>query len=332
MNSELNSYKKNRIAEVTKIYVTTVNGITAKYRADMRTTSKSWSRNKTVYLKQLSDQYKINIAIAKNAYNLEVKRINAYVPPSSVGPITARKALLVGVNYVGTPYELYGCVEDAGRMRDLLSTRGFTEFTLVTDDTVITPTKENILNSFRNMIATANAGDLLFFYYSGHGSNIYDNNGDETDKLDEMIVGSDMRGVLDDEFKTILTENMKEGVTLFALFDSCYSGTMLDLKYCYMDSTNYNKYSENNRVSEYPGNVIMISGCSDKQTSSEAVINNLPQGAVSLAFTETLKSGGNLTWRNLLINMRNFLKNNGFTQTPQISTDSFYNIDTPLFV
>ena len=51
-------------------------------------------------------------------------------------------------------------------------------------------------------------------------------------------------------------DNIKPNVTLFCVFDSCHSGTVLDLKYQYLDSSNYNSFSENEKNLETNGNVI----------------------------------------------------------------------------
>lgn len=64
-----------------------------------------------------------------------------------------RKALLVGINYIGTSRELKGCIEDTKHMRKLLTAvYGFPDndstITVLTDDnpnTYLQPTKKNIL-------------------------------------------------------------------------------------------------------------------------------------------------------------------------------------------
>ena len=76
----------------------------------------------------------------------------------------------------------------------------------------------------------------------------------------------------------------------------------------------------------------MISGCSDVQTSSDAYINNKNQGAMTWAFLEAFKSEKNITWRNLLIKMRDLLKKSNFSQLPQLTSGSFFNIDSPVFI
>jgi hypothetical protein len=147
-----------------------------------------------------------------------------------------------------------------------------------------------------------------------------------------MIISSDLKGITDDELKTIISTNLKKDATLVCLFDSCHSGTMLDLKYNYSDSTNNDKYTENDKVSECNGNVIMISGCMDSQTSAEAFINNKAQGALTWSFIETLNKTSNYSWREFLKLMRDNLKNSSFSQIPQLSTDSIYDIDSRIFI
>jgi len=137
---------------------------------------------------------------------------------------------------------------------------------------------------------------------------------------------------VDDEIKSIIQDNLKEGVTLFALFDSCYSGTVLDLKYQYMDSLNYDNYSENETQLETLGNVLMISGCTDTQTSADAYINKLSQGAMTWSLLDSLKKQPNCSWRDLVKNMRGLLKSSWFDQIPQFSCGKFENIDDSVFI
>ena len=141
-----------------------------------------------------------------------------------------------------------------------------------------------------------------------------------------------LKFIVDDDLKTIINKNLKNNVTLIAMFDSCFSESVLDLKYQYLDSLNNNNFTENNNETDTTGNVIMISGCSDIQTSSDATINGKKQGALTWAFLETFKSNNNLTWKQLLEGMRDLLESKNFTQIPQLSCGKFINIDTPVFI
>jgi hypothetical protein len=133
-----------------------------------------------------------------------------------------------------------------------------------------------IIKAFKNLLQNAIYGDTLVFAYSGHGTYTTDLNGDELDGFDEMIIPIDATNVqsciIDDEFKTIIDAYLKYGVKLFILMDCCFSGTILDLKYNYMDDENFDKTTVNAKSNETNGQVIVFSGCTDKQTSIEIAI------------------------------------------------------------
>jgi len=336
MSNELQIFKQNRINEITSIFNSNVARLNSNLATNLRTIQLSRFRNKQQLLIAVINKYNNDINILRNNLNASIQKINSFRPEFAVNKanIKNKKAILIGINYINTPYELSGCIDDTNRMKHLLSSHEFNDFKILTDLTDCKPTKANILNEFKNLIVNAKAGDVLFFYYSGHGSYTYDRNRDETDGKDEMIISSDLQEVLDDELKTILQNHLSREVTIIGLFDSCHSGTMFDLKYNYLGrkSSNDDIYSENDKVSECQGNVIMISGCMDEQTSAEAFIENKVQGALTWSFIECLNNSPNCSWRELIKTMRDSLKNNGFSQIPQLSTDSFYDIDSKVFI
>jgi len=240
-----------------------------------------------------------------------------------------KKALLIGINYYNTPNQLSGCINDVNNMKTKLIERGFSDknITLITDNSKSKkkPTRNNIISEFTNLLKNGKEGDLLYFHYSGHGSYILDTNKDELDGCDEMIVSCDMFGILDDELKSIINSNLKKDVTLVFFSDSCHSGSILDLKYQFLDSTQNNNVVINEGCNETDGNVIMISGCQDNQTSADAKINNDFQGAMTNALLCVLNKKSSISWVNLLKDMRNELKCSNFEQIPQLSSGK--NID-----
>ena len=245
-----------------------------------------------------------------------------------------KKALLIGLNYIGTSNELFGCINDTNSIKERISNKEFNNIRILTDLSDIKPTYNTILEEFTNLLVNSKEGDLLLFFYSGHGSNILDNNNDETDGHDEMIIPYDFKPILDDELKQIIQTNLKANVTLFAMFDSCFSGTVLDLKYQYLDSLNYDNYTENSTTLETEGNVIMISGCSDLQTSVDSKFNGIYNGAMTWALLDILNNNINepISWRELIKAMRDLLKNNGFEQLPQLSSGKPLDIDSNVFI
>ena len=314
-----------------KIYNANCISVTQYYNNIINIISKSRANNKAKQVNTVKNLLVSSISNLTKKYNADCLIIQNFTP-KQIKISKAKKALLVGINYTGTTNELFGCINDANSIKERISTKGFTSINTITDLTTKKPTRDNILREFRNLLINSQAGDLLFFLYSGHGSYDLDRNSDEADGYDELIVTSDLKSITDDEFKTIIQQNLKKDVTLFAMFDSCFSGTMLDLRYQYMDSLNYDKYTENDKQAITVGNVFMISGCADNQTSADAVFNNKANGALTWSLLESLKQKPNDSWRELVKNMRDLLKTSEFTQIPQFSSGSFVNIDTPVFI
>jgi hypothetical protein len=331
MNQELSQYKANRLSDLKKIYNANCISVTQYYNNIINIISKSRAINKAKQVNTVKNLLASSISNLTKKYNTDCLTIQNFTP-KQIKIDKAKKALLVGINYTGTSSELYGCINDVNCIKERISSKGFTSINTITDLTTKKPTRGNILSEFKSLLINSQAGDLLFFLYSGHGSYDLDRNGDEADGYDELIVSSDSKGISDDELKTIIQQNLKQDVTLFAMFDSCFSGSVLDLRYQYMDSLNYDKYTENDKQAVTVGNVFMISGCTDEQTSADAVFNNKPNGAMTWSLLESLKQKPNDSWRELVKNMRDILKTSEFDQIPQFSSGSFVNIDSPVFI
>ncbi|KAJ5084481.1 hypothetical protein NUU61_009060 [Penicillium alfredii] len=156
-----------------------------------------------------------------------------------------RKALLIGVNYFGQKGQLRGCINDVKNMSTYLNQNfGYAreDMVLLTDDQqnpMSQPTKANILRAMHWLVKDAQPNDSLFFHYSGHGGQTPDLDGDEDDGYDEVIYPVDFRAaghIVDDEMHRIMVQSLRPGVRLTAIFDSCHSGSALDLPYIYSTS------------------------------------------------------------------------------------------------
>lgn len=246
------------------------------------------------------------------------------------------KALVVGINYVGmngedTSLELRGCINDARNLSEYLvdskNVDSLDQVRCITDDTEVKPTRETIINNYREMLDKAEAGDVLYFTFSGHGTYTLDRSGDEEDGKDEVLVCLDKTGIRDDELKALTMNHLKEGVSIVILFDCCHSGTLMDLKYSYLSGGDYSKVETNTKSQETKGNVYLISGCRDDQTGADAYINRKFQGAMSWAFLRAMKEKKDISWKELLLRMRELLKPY-FTQIPQLSSGREINIDS----
>lgn len=93
-------------------------------------------------------------------------------------------------------------------------------------------TYANVKQAFeRWLVNGVSANDRVLFYFSGHGTQVPDNNADETDNSDEALIMYDVKMVnkrltnvlIDDEFAALL-QNIPSQNTL-VLVDACHSGT-----------------------------------------------------------------------------------------------------------
>lgn len=232
-------------------------------------------------------------------------------------------ALLVGIDYKGTTYELNGCINDANHMSQYLISQNISKdkIYILTDNTPVKPTKINIINSFKKLLNDATSGEQLVFFYSGHGSQVdnVDKNKD-TEPLDDVLLTIDANYIIDDELNQIIQENLKPNVKLFVLFDCCHSGTMLDLKYNYPIVKNLPPVIvDNGSTGDTKSQVFYISGCKDDQESMDAFINSKSQGAFTWAFLEAVKNNSIMSWSKLVTSIRDNIVKYQFKQVPQFS-------------
>lgn len=153
-----------------------------------------------------------------------------------------RKALLVGINYIGQKNELRGCINDVKNLSAFLIERynyKLEDMVILTDDQsdpVRQPTKANIIRAMGWLVSGAQPNDSLFLHYSGHGGQTEDLDGDEDDGYDEVIYPVDFKvagHIVDDDIHDMVVKPLVQGVRLTAIFDSCHSGTVMDLPYVY---------------------------------------------------------------------------------------------------
>lgn len=235
-------------------------------------------------------------------------------------------ALLVGLNYYHTQYELHGCVNDVLDMKKFIAEkRGYKEenITLLTDritDNTLPPTKANILGAIGRLVSQLTKGDTLFIHISSHGGQSPDKDHDEHAHRvqDGVIFAASFEEIYDEELRKQLVDKIPEGVKLRCFFDCCHSATDLDLPYVYVKPDRYHKDS-NPCLSGQSDDCLMISGCKDSGTSDDAVIGGRPNGALTHALLKTLTWQEDLPWRDILTIVRHELKAEGHNQIPQLS-------------
>jgi hypothetical protein len=246
-------------------------------------------------------------------------------PPEPVeprAPTRRRLALSIGINYTGQEGALRGCHNDVVNLRTVLQRQfGFT-VTIMTDDTPTKPTRAGVLAALGAIVTQSRQPDVeaVFISYSGHGSHARDESGDEPDRRDETIIPLDYAiagHITDDEIHAILAGL---GCPAVMLFDSCHSGSILDLHYRYQAK---NAVVEENRGDRLPQRVVCLSGCTDSTTSADAYIeaSRRFQGAMTTAFLYVLaRRKYQATCFEILAGVQARVRAMGHVQVPQLSS------------
>jgi hypothetical protein len=259
-----------------------------------------------------------------------------------------KRAILIGSNYKNTGYPLNGCVNDVNTMAQLFESWGF-QITKMTDLSPgdLFPTKVNIINKLNYMVDTLEDFGTLVVYYSGHGSRVADQNGDEVSGKDSVIVPNDFNSqgvIVDDTIREILTRKPDADRNIFAIFDSCNSGSVCDLRYNYF-ATSYRQtpfikqktntdpnliprtaYVENRNYLDTSTNIISLSGCKDDEYSYEMVsVGGISGGALTYALLKCLKTmTPNITFNQLLTDIRNTISGFRLNQNPSLMVGNLY--------
>ncbi len=266
----------------------------------------------------------------------------------------ARRALLVGINDYQGINDLRGCINDVTNMRNILKRYlGFAneDIRVLVDNRA---TKANILYRLSWMVKNAKPGDFLVFHFSGHGSQIRDRDGDELrDRMDELICPWDMNWddgfITDDDLNGIL-KKLPKNVLLEVFLDCCHSGTGLrdmslgrpaelgpdepvlvrylpppmDIQCRYEGEEEELKATRGfKRRDRSTVHHILWAGCKDDQTSADANIGGVYNGAFTYYFCKHMRdTGGRISRKDLLSRLRQSLRHNGYSQVPQLETEA----------
>jgi hypothetical protein len=270
-----------------------------------------------------------------------------------------KKALLVGINYPGTNHALRGCVNDVITMSELITSKfGFTDTRNKRMLTDASATTQNIMERLEWLVDGAQPGDVLFFHYSGHGSQAinqdYNDPGFEIDGKDEIICPIDLdwrdKIIKDDDLKRVFNK-VPQGVNLTVVLDCCHSGGGIDSQYAYQaggvaaaeiinDPMNPNRA----RLLPMPPDIanrglgldlqikprqvqttqdntaILISGCQSHQTSADSFIGNKFMGAATFFIARNLELNNfSIDYKRLVELVNTELAQFGYTQRPELN-------------
>lgn len=139
---------------------------------------------------------------------------------------SGKKALLIGISEYAHLKPLRGAANDVDLMASVLVGRYAFDQGNVRVLRNAAATREAILTSLAALVATAEPHDAIYVHFSGYGSQVSDQSGEELDQLDESLVPYDGRGgaddILDDEIEMFLRDIVKKTRNVTLTLDVCY--------------------------------------------------------------------------------------------------------------
>ncbi|MFA7219754.1 MAG: caspase family protein [Synergistaceae bacterium] len=244
-------------------------------------------------------------------------------------PSDRKLAFCTGINdYPGSGNDLQGCVNDAKEWADLLSGVYGYKVTTRLNKKVSYGSYTEI---FGNMIADSRAGDNIVGTYSGHGTNVPDQNGDESDGRDEALCLYD--GYLIDDCIREMFKNLHPEATLTFISDSCHSASVTRAFMSTMYSKNpprirymppedgfMGDINPNSKLfhPEENMNHILISGCQANEYSYDAYMGGRYHGAMTFNGINILRRYPTITYDNFYKKLRNELPSDSYPQSPSL--------------
>jgi len=242
---------------------------------------------------------------------------------------------------------------DVPLIKSALLTQGFAESNITTliDNQA---TKQGIEDAFTALAKRIKKGDIVVIHYSGHGQQIFDDNGDEVDGLDEAIVPYDAfvkytnnykgeNHLRDDELGNIIANfrnKLGENGQLLVILDSCHSGSatrggktrggqsaLVPSDWEAPNQNESNKGSgllERTMLKDDAAPFVMISGASADELNYEYQ----GTGSLSYAFSKSMNElGSDFTYRQLFSSIASNMNSITPKQKPTVEG----NIDYKLF-
>lgn len=260
-----------------------------------------------------------------------------------------RKALIVGVDkYKNSAWNLEGCTLDAAVMSGMLQDHfGFPgdNIRVLMDNRA---TKAEIEGRLDWLVRDAKPGDVLVFFYAGHGSQVRDRDGDELDDvMDEILCPHDLDwdDPLTDDILHSYFKRVPQGANLSIVFDCCHSGTGTrsllapvtpDGEVIGEISYSKNRYIKppldiahrsrgiklrSRRVGEsiIKENHVLMAACASHQEAQEKRFEGKARGAFSFFFVSALKRADwKMTYRQAHQDTLTRLRDHSFVQIPQL--------------
>ncbi len=229
---------------------------------------------------------------------------------------------------------LEGCVNDAEQVKALVAAKyGFTDENYITFIKNQECTRARILAELNKLIDQSQSGDVVFIYYAGHGSQVYNSLSEEADKMDETMVPADIwkgaKDIRDKELALLFNKLVEKGVTLTVIYDSCHSGSVG--RGAMTNKPAKERKIENDmedakdatRIDVAPEDkgALIFSAAQDVECASEQRDeNDIPHGAFTIAFCKAIQTlPATASASEIFASVRAIMKYNGKTQEPVLA-------------
>jgi len=141
------------------------------------------------------------------------------------------RMIICALNYRGLGVGELKATVDGDMMQELARACGVTDVTCLYEEQA---TLGNIRSAIQQVGSRTGPDDYFVFFFSGHGVSIPDDDGDESDGMDEAFVTYAPRGApdwtyRDDDFAEDITSTVSAGARVLIIADCCHSGTIADL-------------------------------------------------------------------------------------------------------
>ncbi|POY36629.1 hypothetical protein C3K47_09655 [Solitalea longa] len=257
-----------------------------------------------------------------------------------------QKALIIGIDKYNPPQgvvaenasrgswtDLDGCVNDASSVKDLMIARYSFAPESITTLFNQEASRSRIIAEINKLIADPklSKNDVVFIYYAGHGSQVYNSLSLETDKKDESMVPADSykgaADIRDKELAAMFNKLLDKGVLLTIIFDSCHSGSagrgyLNDPpKTRNLEESNADAKDASTPEKPESRGALMISAAQDFEFAKEQYDeNNVPHGAFTIALLKALQQlTPDASVTNIYSSITAIMKYYGKTQEPVLA-------------
>lgn len=276
--------------------------------------------------------------------------------PTAVDPNKIALIIAIGQYGSATGWDNIASTNDIPLIKATLAAQGFDTVNNVAIIRGQQATRAGITEAIQqHLVKKAHTGSIAILHYSGHGQQVFDDNGEELDGFDEALVPydapqkvegptADYKGekhLRDDELGSLLSQvRQKIGPSgdLIVVLDACHSGTATRGELTHVRGTKVKIAPEGYQPSQSRGQsegwdeagegdqlspMVVISGAGANQLNYEAQDENGNRvGSLSYALSRTMSNAeANTSYRGLFDKIMVDMSSLAPRQTPQIEGD-----------